>query len=439
MAQIYRPAPRRKTTQQQWLRDAKVVGLDHQGRGVIRTSKGVRFVAGALPEEVVDVVPKGKWDAELRTLKTTSEQRCQADCRYYERCGGCDLQHLHLAAQRQHKQQVVSELFAKFAEHEISTWLPPLTAAAWRYRRRLRLACHWDAKRKKLKLGLRQANSKTIVEINDCLVTQTSLTQLFAPLRELLPQLNLVNQLGHVELLSSTTNCVILRVKSWPNKDDSQQLKAFADRHNVDVWLHSDDGPPRPLNKQQELPKYRSWQSELAFQPGDFLQAHAELSEAMVAQAVAWLAPQRDEKILELYAGSGNFSLPIALQGAQVTAIEGVASMVDRLRYNAQQYALTIDARQADLEQNWQAYEWAQTRYQKVFLDPARAGAANAIKEVAQRRPQRIVYVSCAPDTLARDAKQLFNAGYRLVQAQIVDMFPQTHHIECLTWFEREA
>ncbi|MDN7135054.1 23S rRNA (uracil(1939)-C(5))-methyltransferase RlmD [Pseudidiomarina terrestris] len=440
MAQFYRPQRgRSKPAEQPIKRNASVSGLDHQGRGIVRESKGVRFIAGALTDELIDFQPQGKWQGKLIQVKQPAPARVTPDCPYYEQCGGCDLQHLALSRQRQHKQQVVSELFAKFAGHDIDCWQAPLTGADWRYRRRLRLACHWDSKRRNFKLGLRQANSKAIVEISDCLISDTALTRLLQPLRKFLPQLDLIAQLGHVELMTTNSCCLLLRLKNPVSAKDHRQLLEFSQNHGVDVWLHCGETAPQPLLAGQELPRYASWQTEVSFQPGDFLQAHGELSPLMVEQALAWLAPGPGDHVLELYAGSGNFSLPIARSGARVTAIEGVPSMVERLTANASRANLSIAAQHADLEQPWQHYDWGTIEFNKVFLDPARAGAAHAISEVAQRQPERVVYVSCAADTLARDARHLFAAGYRLKRAQIVDMFPQTHHIECLTWFERET
>ena len=423
------------------LQQQKVVGLDHQGRGVVRSDRGVRFVSGALAGEIIDLQPQGKYQGDLLQVHRTAAERVEPACKYYGECGGCDLQHLALAAQRTHKQQVVSELLAKFAGLTAQQWLAPMTAGAWSYRRRLRLATHWDAKRKRLRIGLRAKASKTIVEIDACAIAIAELNALLQPLRALLPKLQLVSQLGHIEILQTNRRIVVLRLQSSPSASDRAELEHFAQDNAVDLWLHcgAATSAPQPLVATQPLPTYSSNGVELDFQPGDFLQAQAQLSEQMVAQALAWLAPQSGESILELYAGSGNFTLPMALQGAQVTAIEGVPSMVQRLQQNAQRHAVSVHAFHADLEQDWANYDWATTAFTKVLLDPARAGAPHAIHEVAQRQPQRIIYVSCAPDTLARDAKVLAAAGYALRQAQIIDMFPQTHHIECLTWFEREA
>src|SRR5690606_29410140 len=192
-----------------------------------------------------------------------------------------------------------------------------------------------------------------------------------------------------------------------------------------------------PLSMSKPL-TYRTVGASIRCSPKNFMQAHRQLSEKMVEQALAWLDIQPGDRVLELSAGGGNFSLTMALAGAEVTAVEGVASMVDQLKVNAQNAQVTIAAFCTDLEQPWSRQAWSQEQYTKVLLDPARAGAPHAIQEVATLQPQRIVYVSCAPDTLARDAKILKENGYQLKQAQVVDMFPQTHHIEVMTLFERE-
>ncbi|WP_258806944.1 23S rRNA (uracil(1939)-C(5))-methyltransferase RlmD [Pseudidiomarina sp. CB1] len=450
MAQFYSSRkPGRKATahtKAPALQQQLVVGLDHQGRGVVRGERGVRFVRGALPNEVIDLQPQGKYDAQLLRIHRGADERVDAPCKYYGECGGCDLQHLALPAQRQHKQRVVRELLHKFAGIDAQHWLEPLTDQPLAYRRRLRLATHWDAKRRRFQLGLRAQASKTIVAMDNCVIAVPELNELLEPLRALLPQLKLVSMLGHIELLQTEQRLIVLRLQATPDDADRQALATFANQHGVQVWLHcgAPNNVPTPLScektaSEHSTPRYQTLGAELDFQPGDFLQAQATLSEKMVGQALAWLDPQAGEAILELYSGSGNFTIPLALAGAQITAIEGVPSMVQRLQRNAERYAVKVSAFHADLEQNWNTYPWAGQSYRKVLLDPARAGAPHAIREVAKLQPQRIIYVSCAPDTLARDAKVLVESGYQLRQAQIIDMFPQTHHIECLTWFEREA
>lgn len=435
MAQFYKPQAR--TAKLQRLTDQQVVGLDHQGRGVVRTAKGVKFVPGALPDERVTITVQGKHDAQLERIQTVSEQRVTPPCAFYEQCGGCDLQHLALAAQRAHKQKVVTEMLAKFAQVEALQWLEPLAGDAWHYRRRARLAVHYDAKRQQFKMGFRAPKSKRITVIDACLVLAESLNKLIAPLQHLLPQLELVKQLGHVELIEFEHQVVVLlRLREWPTASDQNHLEQFSKTYNVAIWCDSEQ-QLAPLSTSEPL-SYRTVGMSIHCSPTNFIQAHRQLSEIMVEQALTWLDIQPSDKVLELYAGSGNFSLPMALAGAQVTAIEGVASMVDQLKANAHRAQVNLAAFCTDLEQSWSSQAWSNEQYTKVLLDPARAGAPHAIQEVATRQPQRIVYVSCAPDTLARDAKVLKESGYQLKQAQVVDMFPQTHHIEVMTLFERE-
>ncbi|RUO41185.1 23S rRNA (uracil(1939)-C(5))-methyltransferase RlmD [Pseudidiomarina aestuarii] len=453
MAQIYRPAKRRqapaKTSD-----PTPVVGLDHQGRGVVRTSQGTRFIDGALPGDMIRYQNDGKYTARLIQIMTPAEHRVEPPCSFYQQCGGCDLQHLELSQQRIHKQQVVHELLQKFAGTEPESWLPPHGGDAFGYRRRSRLAVHWNAKRQTLKLGFRAKQSKEIVAINDCMVLEPLLNKLLRPLQALLPQLTLLRWLGHVELYAASTPVVLLRLSDWQvtalNDDDRASLAAFASAQSVAIWFQLDTGESIPVVGEQALPRYltaietaaKRQQFELPYTPGDFIQANAASSEWMVQQALRWLDPQPTDTILELYAGTGNFSIPIAATGAKLVAVEGVGRMVQRLQENLNQalgQGHTGTAIQADLNQPVVTLPNEETRYSKALLDPARSGAQHAVALLAKLQIPRIIYVSCAPDTLARDAGYLHEQGYRIKLAQVVDMFPQTHHIETIVWFERES
>lgn len=437
MAQFYKPQTRAQRQPSRSLKGQQVVGLDHLGRGIIRTPQGTKFVAGTAPGDVISVSVTGRYDAQLILIEQPSAIRVTPPCSYYQTCGGCDLQHLADDEQWQHKQRTVQEMLQKFAQLQAEQWLPPLRGARWHYRRRARLAVHWNRQRQQLTLGFRAAKSKQIIAIDSCLVLAKPLDQLLQPLRSLLEQLQCTARLGHVELIEFTQQLVVLlRLPEVPNAADHQQLQAFAEQHQVAVWAETDQALT-PLHARPEPMSYRSHGVEVASWPTDFMQGHRELSEQMVAQVIQWLAPSTQDQVLELFAGSGNFTLPIALTGAQVTAIEGIPSMVNRLQDSATQLKLPVVAHCANLEETWSQQPWADIPFNKVLLDPARAGAAVAIGEVARRQPERIVYVSCAPDTLARDAQVLVEHGYQLKQAQLVDMFPQTHHIEVITLFER--
>lgn len=436
MAQIFRP--QKRSQQRAAVQQQRVQGLDHQGRGVVRGEQGVCFVAGALPGELIKFRPHGHYEAELIAIRESAAERENPACPYYQQCGGCDLQHLAYAQQVQHKQRVVSELLQKFAQLQPQTWLPALTAEPWHYRRRTRLAVHWDGKQRRLTLGYRSRSSKTIVAVSNCLTLQPQLNQLLQPLQHLLPQLKALRGLGHIELIAAEQTLLLARFTCAVGDSDRTLLQQFAAQQQLQIWLQCADQAPQPLLAEQSLPMYRSAGALLNFLPGDFLQVNPVLSEAMVNQALAWLQPQAGEAILDLYAGSGHFSIPLAQAGAHVTAVEGVPSMVQMLQRNAHNAGVTLAAECANLEQPWQQFRWHSQVLNKVLLDPARAGAASAIHEIVQRRPQRVVYVSCAPDTFARDAAVLKQGGYQLREIAVVDMFPQTHHIETMAWFERE-
>ncbi|WP_417655838.1 23S rRNA (uracil(1939)-C(5))-methyltransferase RlmD [Pseudidiomarina aestuarii] len=453
MAQIYRQAKRRQPPAKSSA-PTPVVGLDHQGRGVVRTPQGTRFIDGALPGDSIRYQNDGKYTARLIQIVTPSEQRVEPPCAFYQQCGGCDLQHLELSQQRSHKQQVVDELLQKFAGTQPESWLPPLAGEAFGYRRRSRLAVYWNAKRQTLKLGFRAKQSKDIVAIHDCMVLEPVLNQLLVPLQTLLPKLTLLRWLGHIELYAASAPVVVLRLSDWQisalSDDDRFLLEAFADTHSVALWFQLDNGESLPIAGAPTLPRYstaidtpaKQQQYELPYAPGDFIQANAAISEGMVQQALRWLDPRPEDAILELYAGTGNFSIPIAATGAKLTAVEGVGRMVERLQANLTEalgHGHNGTAIQANLNQPQITLPAAEPRYTKALLDPARSGAQHAVTMLAKREIPRIIYVSCAPDTLARDAGYLHEHGYRIKQAQVVDMFPQTHHIETIVWFERES
>jgi len=451
MAQFYQPQPRKVKPQRH--ENIPVTGLDHQGRGVIRVAQKTYFVAQTLPGDVIDVSLEKPPHAHLVKLKQRAPQRIQPRCQHYQDCGGCDMQHLDIAAQQEHKQSVVADLLRKFAQTAPQQWHPPVTGSPWAYRQRTRLATKWQPRSRTLKIGFRARASSQLVEISECLVLTPSLLAVIRPLQVCLQDCDLAASLGHIELIQSEASHILLRLTQALSTQDLQRLQDFAGQHNgLQIWLqHAGQGVPTrlpssiaaPLQAAETspaVPTYQSDQRALAFTPGDFIQANQGLNSAMVAQAMAWLAPQPGEQILELFAGTGNFTLAMAARGAQVTAVEGDARMTQQLLANAAQYQLqNIKALTANLNAPWSDAALQQTGFDKVLLDPARAGAQQALAQLLKQPqlPQRILYVSCAPDTFARDAADLRAAGYQLRHCGLVDMFPQTHHIETMGLFER--
>jgi len=242
---------------------------------------------------------------------------------------------------------------------------------------------------------------------------------------------------GHVELFSGTALALLLRHTAPLVEADLARLQAFCSEAGVQLWLQG-EGQPAPANPADTLGfTLEPWNLELAYRPGDFVQVNAQVNTAMIEQALAWLAPQADERVLDLFCGLGNFALPLARQAREVVAVEGVQAMVDRAAANAQRNKLhNTQFFQADLSQPLATSGWAAGGFCAVLLDPPRDGAFEVVRNIAALGARRLVYVSCNPATLARDTVELVKQGYRLKCAGILDMFPQTAHVEAMALFE---
>lgn len=446
MAQFFKPKRKKSTPKQAPVTTADVIALSHQGQGVVKLPQGnkqrVYFVDDALPGENIRLRPLKGHQAEFIERLSTSEHRQQPPCPYYQHCGGCDMQHLDAASLREHKQATVTELFAKFAQANQLPWQAPIISPAVEYRRKARLAVKWHSREQSLWLGFRRPQSQSIVNIEHCLVLDPALDALLEPLRELLESARIGAVLGHVELIKAEQLHVVLRIVKPLAKQQQQQLTAFSEQHQVHTWLQNDD---ELIALEQDSSAYDlSLDTDrLYFTAGDFLQVNAAVNQAMVAQAMAWLAPNKEHRVLDLFAGIGNFTLPLARRAQSVIAIEGIERMTQRIADNAAAANLaTVTTHTQDLA----TLTAAQVRgfgADLWLLDPARAGAEQVAqllnKLSTQHRPQRILYVSCSPDTLARDSQHLLHANYAIKKIGLVDMFPQTHHIETMVCFEMMA
>ena len=337
------------------------------------------------------------------------------------------------------KQRMLTEQLSRVAGVEPDEWAAPLTGPEFGYRRRARIAVRWDVRAKHLEVGFRAAGSQDIVAIDHCLVLVQALQPIMTGLPAMLRQLSNPKALGHVELFSGSAIAVLLRHMAPLNEADMQVLQAFCAAHDAQLWLHG-DGDPQPVDAQQRLGyRLEQWDLELAYRPGDFVQVNAGVNEAMVAQALTWLAPQAEERVLDLFCGLGNFALPLAKQVREVVAVEGVTTMVERAGQNAVTNNLHNAAFfQADLSQPLANAQWAKQGFGAVLLDPPRDGAYEAVRTLSGLGAKRLVYVSCNPATLARDTVELMKQGYRLKRAGILDMFPQTAHVEAMALFEAD-
>ncbi|MFD2190107.1 RsmD family RNA methyltransferase [Pistricoccus aurantiacus] len=428
-----------------------ILRLSHDGRGVAKTAAGkTLFVERTLPGEQVEIAihrTHGRFDdAHPQRLSVTSSERVIPACRHFSQCGGCDLQHLVLGGQHRHKQAVLTE---QLARQSIQCEVPVemIAGNGFGYRRRARLGVKVGSGGE-IHLGFRARGSHHLVDIEQCPILSPSLEALLIPLRKQLKALAAPRLIGHLELLESVDSiCVILR-QLKPHAEDASRWQAFALAHGLGLaWrLGRGSGESRPslewLTPTPSLEYELVLESKtlrLAFSPGDFIQVNGPVNQALVTTALNWLSPLRKSQVLDLFAGVGNFSLALATQAFRVVGVEGSAAMAGRLDENARRNGLAnVEARQADLYQAPRASALLDERHwDLVVLDPPREGAELVCQQLAKRRVPLILYISCDPATLARDAAVLRAGGYRLRRAAVVDMFPQTAHLESILLFEQ--
>ena len=425
---------------------AEIESLDHEGRGVARVDGKTVFVNGALPGESVRFQRTRRQrrhdEAEVVEVLRASAQRVEARCRHFGICGGCSLQHLEHAAQLEAKARVVADAFERIAGVVPENWLPPLAGPAWSYRRRARLGCKFVDKKGKVLVGFRERGSPLIADLQGCEVLAPPVGALIAPLADLVGTLDIRRRVAQVEVaVGEAVTALVLRVLEDPTPGDLARLSAFESHHGVALYLQRGGldtvlpltPPAAPLR--YELP---GLDAGIEFAPTDFVQVNGPLNRLMVDRAIALLAPVPADRALDLFCGLGNFSLPLALRVASVDGVEGDASLVARARANAERNGIGNAAfHVADLAAADPPGAWARAAYDLVLVDPPRAGAREVLPVATASRPRRIVYVSCHPGSLARDAGILVREhDYRLVTAGIMDMFPHTSHVESIALFE---
>lgn len=435
MARFFKPEKKKKVEQKHQL--LTIERLDHHGDGVGFLQKKPVFVPGTLPGEqaLVQLTEQKRQYARGQLIKLDNQaaQRIEPGCPLYQQCGGCSLQHLDHQAQVAHKQQTLNELMQKFAGDEI-TQSTPIEDAAWHYRRRARISLQVD-KKGALAMGFRARQRSAIITVNQCPVLSAPLNRLLSSLRPCLESLRGRRVLGHLDVIDAdNTSVVSLRTTKGLHNDDRHALMAWAQTQDCTLYLYQGDMAPERLVG--PAPYYNVAGCQLAFAPSDFIQVNAKVNQEMVGQALDWLALEQDDRVLDLFCGLGNFSVPMAKRVKHVVGIEGVQAMVDQAADNAAKNGCeNAEFYQADLNSDALMGEWAQQDFTKILLDPARAGAAGVIDFVAQSKASHIVYVSCNPATLARDARVLLDNGYQLVTLGMLDMFPQTGHMESMALF----
>lgn len=421
--------------------------LTSEGEGVGRLHGEVCFVPGALPGEQVRVRLEGRrkkvWRARLLEIEQPSPQRREPPCPHYQRCGGCDLQHLNEEGQLSFKQQRVRREFERQGV-QVGEWAAPLTADPWHYRRKARIGVRYSKEKNRNFVGFREAASEHLSDIDRCLVLPDHPLYDWAAWRTCINGLrgrDIITQIETVD--ADNARAFIVRVLKPLSEPDCQTLIGFVMSHakgeDVQLWLNH--GRERGFEclwpEQPENLRHQVDGVALVMQPDDFIQVNAAVNRQMVDQAMAWMAPAKDDLIWDLFAGHGNFSIPLARRCQQVFAVEGQAGMVSSLQAQAERLALSLHADVADLSVAGSLGKLPTP--DKVLLDPPRAGALEAIKEVIARKVPVVLYVSCDAATLARDLNPLIAAGYKADKAGIMDMFPQTHHVETMVLLSRKG
>ncbi|MVW75291.1 23S rRNA (uracil(1939)-C(5))-methyltransferase RlmD [Pseudomonas xionganensis] len=417
--------------------------LAADGRGISFVEGRTWFISGALAGEQVEARVLGAQgkvvQARVERILSASPERRTEPCVHARVCGGCSLQHMPHADQLALKQRMLAEQLSRLAGLEPREWAAPLVGPELGYRRRARIAVRWDQKAKRLDVGFRAAASQAIIAINDCPVLVQPLQPILRALPVTLAALAKPQAIGHVELFSGTACAVLVRHTSALPDVDLAALRNFCAEQGAQLWLQG-KGEPQPDQSVQPL-RY-AVQGEglsLAYRPGDFVQVNQPVNDAMIAQALDWLTPQADERVLDLFCGLGNFALPLARRVRELVAVEGVQAMVERAAKNAEDNGLgNAHFYQADLSKPLADAAWAKGGFAAVLLDPPRDGALQVVQHVAKLGAARVLYVSCNPATLARDSAELQAQGYRLERAGILDMFPQTAHVEAMALFVRQ-
>ncbi|EPT4466806.1 23S rRNA (uracil(1939)-C(5))-methyltransferase RlmD [Klebsiella aerogenes] len=432
MAQFY-SAKRRVTTRQ--IITVTVNDLDPFGQGVARHQGKALFVPGLLPQEQAEVVlvedKKQYARAQVKRRLNDSPQRVAPRCAHFGVCGGCQQQHASIELQQQSKRAALSRLMKRDVDDIIA-------AEPWGYRRRARLSLNYQPKTQQLQMGFRKANSSEIIDVVQCPVLAPQLEALLPAVRECLTSLQSLRHLGHVELVQADNGpLMVLRHTAALTAADKEKLERFSQTHGLSLYLAPQSEILEHIRGDE--PWYTSDGLRLVFSPRDFIQVNDGVNQKMVSTALAWLDIQPQDRVLDLFCGMGNFTLPLAKAAESVVGVEGVPALVAKGRENAALNGLqNVTFFHENLEEDVTRQAWAKHGFDKILLDPARAGAPGVMAHIIKLAPRRVVYVSCNPATLARDSEALLQAGYRIQRLAMLDMFPHTGHLESIVLFERE-
>ena len=426
-----------------------IESLSHDGRGVAHVDGKVVFIDEALPGEELEFIytdsRRDYAEGRVENLITRSEHRVDPECPHFGVCGGCSFQHVDDAEQIHFKQDLLQEQFSRIGKVEIPEIWPALTGPHWGYRRKARMGVKYVAKKGRVLVGFRERRNPFLAEMESCKVMHPIVGEKLMDLSAMIGQLSIKDKIPQIEVAIGDEDCVLaFRVLEPPTEDDKAVMREFGQKHQITLCLQP-KGPDTIMSLPGEpevLPTYALPDQgiEFRFRPAMFTQVNYEINRKMVNRALEALQLTLEDRVLDLFCGLGNFTLPLATRAGHVVGVEGDLPLVKHARENARlNHIDNVEFHVADLSIDIGDYGWAQQRFDKMLLDPSRAGASEVLHHVKKWRPERIVYVSCNPSTLARDAGILVNElGYKLVKAGVMDMFPQTAHVESIALFVRD-
>lgn len=427
----------------------EVNSLSHEGRGISTINDVTTFIDGALSQETVTckIIKKHRHynDAQIVEVLSASPERVQPICPHFNMCGGCSMQHINLDAQVNLKQKTLLDQLHHFGKVKPEEILPPLSGNPHGYRRKARLGVRYVRNKERVLVGFREKLSNKLADLQTCAVLIPQVGNKISELSELIGNLASFEHIAQIEVAASDTEiALVFRHLIALSEEDVQKLIAFGQAHQFHIYLQPN--PPAPLQKiwpadNQHKLSYLlpAYDLEMQFHPLDFIQVNGEINKSMLARALELLNPQPTDTILDLFCGLGNFTLPIARHAKHVVGVEGGKEMVARAQDNAKHNSISnVEFHAANLMEPDPSSSWMRKTYDKILLDPPRTGAQEIIEYFPSLAAKQIVYVSCNPATLARDAgKLVYNQGYKLKKVGVINMFPHTTHIEAIALFEK--
>jgi 23S rRNA (uracil1939-C5)-methyltransferase len=427
--------------------ETDITDLLHDGRGVAHIDGKAIFVVGALAGERVKIKFTGKHrrydEAVVEEIIVASPDRVAPHCPHFGVCGGCALQHLSPEAQIAGKQRVLVENLERIGKVEPQQMLPPLTDQPWGYRRKARLSVKFVEKKGRVLVGFREIEGRFVADIRRCEVLHPAVGERIEAITALVESLDAKREIPQIEVAAGDDMVALVVRHMRPlSEHDLAALTAFAKASGLCIFLQSGGmDSVMPLWPEQIQLTYRlSNDLDIEFRPLDFVQVNASMNRRMIELTLDLLSPTPDDRVLDLFCGLGNFTLPIAKRSTEVTGVEGEAGLVQRAQQNAIRNNIhNANFFSADLAADQRAAPWVKAEHDLVLLDPPRSGAAAVLEYLPKRSTRRVVYVSCHPGSLARDAETLVHRhGFVLKSAGVMDMFPHTAHVESIAVFDRK-